>query len=328
MLPPIPYTDAVEVIPTDEAEDIAQILEILRSTLQIHLEKTGQRLRDVHAKAHGSARGQFFVLPNLAPELAQGLFAEQAVFPAVVRFSNAAPWLQPDVVPDGRGLAIQVEYVPGSSQDFVMVNHPTFIAKNVKDYRHLEEARLKAGDNPFLLAAILAAGAWNPAHWKEAFAAAATAGHPPAHPASFTYYSMTPIRYGDNVAKYRIKPADAVRQSFLEVATRLGTERDALSHLLRETLLLRELMFEFQVQLRTSADAMPVEDATVNWPEELSPFQTVATLVLPVQDIDVISPQLEGRAYSVWNALEAHRPLGGINRSRQFVYQASARFRQ
>jgi hypothetical protein len=130
------------------------------------------------------------------------------------------------------------------------------------------------------------------------------------------------------VAKYRIKLADTVHRSFLEVAAKLGTERDAMSHLLRETLLIRELMFEFQVQLRTSAEAMPVEDPTVNWPEELSPFQTVATLVLPVQDIDVISVQLEGRAYSVWNALAAHRPLGGINRSRQLVYPASARFRQ
>lgn len=63
---------------------------------------------------------------------------------------------------------------------------------------------------------------------------------------------------------------------------------------------------------------MPVEDASVPWPEELSPHQTVAVLHLPAQDPysgarrryadDVLS-------FNPWHALEAHRPLGSIMRS-------------
>ncbi len=42
--------------------------------------------------------------------------------------------------------------------------------------------------------------------------------------------------------------------------------------------------FEIRVQLCTDLDAMPVEDASVQWPEDRSPYRPVARLVLPKQD--------------------------------------------
>jgi len=75
---------------------------------------------------------------------------------------------------------------------------------------------------------------------------------------------------------------------------------------------------------------MPVEDASVLWPEELSSHEAVAVLHLPAQDAysdarrryadDVLS-------FSPWHALEAHRPLGSIMRSRRAAYPASSDFR-
>src|SRR3954451_14122532 len=111
MATPLFYSDEVETIPSDQAENIEQILEILGKLLKRRFEVTGHYRRDVHVKSHGCVRGEFRVLENLPADLSQGLFARPGAYTAFVRFSNSAPWVQPDVVPDGRGLAIQVEGV-------------------------------------------------------------------------------------------------------------------------------------------------------------------------------------------------------------------------
>ena len=53
------------------------------------------------------------------------------------------------------------------------------------------------------------------------------AGQLPAHPASNTYFSMAPIRFGKYVAKYRAKPAGDRHDSYLELVKRLGSQADA-----------------------------------------------------------------------------------------------------
>lgn len=337
---PLHFSEAVEAIPFDEAEDIDRIIAILRASLKQHFTKTGQYCRDVHVKSHGCASAEFRVAANLPPELAQGLFARPAVYSAFVRFSNSAPWAQPDSVPDGRGLAIQVEGVPGErisigpttalTQDFVMVNHSTFIARNVKDYLWLEEARLKTGDRPLWLGAMLVLSAWKAFSWpwRGILAGAQIARQAPANPASYTYFSMVPIRFGQHIAKYRVIPSTPPGSS-LRAAAAVLLRRDALRRLLEESLARHELQFEFQVQLRTSELTMPVEDATVEWPESESPYRTVAHLLLPRQDLSTNpgAESCERRTFNVWNALVEHRPLGGINRVRRLAYPVSAAWR-
>lgn len=75
---------------------------------------------------------------------------------------------------------------------------------------------------------------------------------------------------------------------------------------------------------------MPVEDATVQWPEGDSPYRTAALLLIPRQEINTeeqkaICKQL---SFNVWHALADHRPLGGINRLRREVYPISAAWRR
>ena len=341
--PPLPYTDDVETVPTDEAEDIQRVVAALEQILARHQAKSGQFQADVHVKTQGYAEGEFRVLPNLPDELAQGLFAHAAVYSAVARFSNAAPQAQPDILPDGRGLALQVRGVPGDmvatdaahggTQDFVMINHPVFFARNVKDFLRFEQVLVQADDIPLAtLQGALTAGAWNPLHWhwREMLTVARIAVQIPAHPASQTYFSMAPIRYGNSVAKYRAKPAGDRRDTYLDLMTRLATQSDALCGALEQTLRTQEVLFEFQVQLRTSAWTMPVEDASVEWPESESPFRTVAHLLLPRQEIDLLRRQqaYQNLAFNVWHAIAAHRPLGGINRVRRSVYPISAAWRR
>ena len=213
-----------------------------------------------------------------------------------------------------------------------MVNHPVFFARNVKDFLRLEEVLVSSKDNPLVtVAGGLTGGAWNPLgwHWREALNAVRIAGHVPAHPAGNTYFSMAPIRFGNHVAKYRVRPAGELPGSGLDLARRLGTQPDALRLMLRETLQAQQVLFEFQVQLQTSVDSMPVEDATVEWLETHSPFRTVALLLIPRQEID--TPEQEAMcgqlALNVWHAIAEHRPLGGINRLRRVVYPISATWR-
>jgi len=337
------YADDVEVVPTDEAQDIEQLVETLKQILGHGQAQTGKFRADVHVKAHGYAQGEFRVLPNLPADLAQGLFQHPAVYSTIVRFSNSSTFPLPDAIPDGRGMAFKVLAVPGDMilfdeargpvQDFVMINHPVFFARNAKEMLRIEQAISQVATNP--IAAVQQAvtgGNWNPLHWhwREMLTVTQIAAHLPAHPASQTYFSMAPIRFGKHVAKYRIKPVGDRQDSYLDLVKRLAGNTDALRLALEETLQNQEVLFEFQVQLRTSERTMPVEDATVEWPESESPFRTVAHLLLPRQQIEPLRHQqaYQDLSFNVWHALAAHRPLGGINRARRAVYPVSAAWRR
>lgn len=339
----IPYADSVEVIPSDEVDDIRRAIQTLEKILKLSREQSGQYQSDVHVKVHGCATGEFRVLPNLPAELAQGVFAEERTFSAAVRFSNSASQPQPDFVPDGRGMAIKLLEVAGErlssedngapTQDFVMVNHPVFFAGNVKDFLRFEQVLAAAKPEKLATATeALTGGEWNPLHWhwREALTVIQIAGHLPAHPASNTYFSMAPIRFGKYVAKYRAKPSGDLLGSFVDIVAKLGKHPDALRLMLEETLRSQQVLFEFQVQLRTSAQTMPVEDATVQWPESESPYRTVALFLIPRQEINTeeqkaVCKQL---SFNVWHAVADHQPLGGINRLRREAYPISAAWRR
>lgn len=340
---PLHYADQMEVIPADEGDDIRQVVQAVTTILERSRAKSGHYQSDVHVKTVGYAVGEFRVLPNLPTELAQGLFQADRTYPAVIHFSNSASQAQADWLPDGRGLSIKLLGVDGNrlpgeentgrTQDFVMINHPVFFARNVKDMLRLEQVLVDANDNPLAtLQGVLTGGHWNPLHWhwNEAITALRIAGHLPAHPASQTYYSMAPIRYAQYVAKYRVRPAGEQPSSWLDLVSKLGSHANGLHLMLEETLQSQQILFEFQVQLRTSVETMPIEDATVEWPECESPFRTVALLMLPRQEIAALqrtnaSQQL---AFNVWHCLAEHRPLGGINRLRREVYRVSSSWRQ
>src|SRR4029450_7728216 len=103
--------------------------------------------------------------------------------------------------------------------------------------------------------------------------------------------------------------------SYLSLVQQLASEADAMRLALEETLRTQEVLFEFQVQLRTSEQTMPIEDATVEWPASDSAYRTVAYLLLPRQEIELLRQQdaYMNLSFNVWHALAAHRPLGGIN---------------
>ncbi|WP_256987119.1 hypothetical protein [Streptomyces sp. BR123] len=104
-------------------------------------------LRDAHAKSHGVLAGELRIHSDLPSHLTQRLFAEPATYPVIVRFSSAPGDLRSDQVPVQRGIAIKVVGAPGpralddgrTTQDFLLVNHPTLPFGNIAEYAKLQD---------------------------------------------------------------------------------------------------------------------------------------------------------------------------------------------
>ena len=74
---------------------------------------------------------------------------------------------------------------------------------------------------------------------------------------------------------------------------------------------------------------MPIEDASVIWDEDDSPFQTVASITINNQDFD--NPEslahCERSSLNPWQNLAEHEPLGRMNEVRRLVYANAAKLR-
>jgi len=82
--------------------------------------------------------------------------------------------------------------------------------------------------------------------------------------------------------------------------------------------------------VQTDPHRMPIEDATVKWPERLSPYVPVARLRLPAQrfDSDRQLAFADVLRYNPWHSLAEHKPLGNSNRARRRMYWELSRLRQ
>ena len=88
--------------------------------------------------------------------------------------------------------------------------------------------------------------------------------------------------------------------------------------------------FDFMVQVQTDPHLMPVEDASVHWPEDVSPYVTVARLRLPAQrfDSDEQLAFADVLRFNPWHSRPEHKPLGNSNRARRRMYWELAHLRQ
>jgi hypothetical protein len=88
--------------------------------------------------------------------------------------------------------------------------------------------------------------------------------------------------------------------------------------------------WDVRIQLCTDLQKMPVEDPSIEWPEELSPYLQVARMVAHPQNAYSAERRVyvdEMLSFNPWHCLAAHRPLGNIMRARFQAYKASAEFR-
>lgn len=146
-------------------------------------------------------------------------------------------------------------------------------------------------------------------------------------------YSQSAYRYGDNVAKYALFPTGELQDSLGQNAQiQDQSDREQHSIWLGEYFADHVATFDFRIQLCQNLSDQPVENCSKPWDEEKYPFETVAKVVLP-KGQDVMGSERrafwdDGMKLNVWYGLEAHQPLGSVNRLRKSLYQASVKKRE
>jgi hypothetical protein len=311
-------------------------------------EGTGRAVRDAHAKGYGLVRAEVDIFDRLPAEYAQGIYAKPGRHDALIRFSNGSPHAGADARLGGAtGLALKMFGINGPSLlddepaahtfDYAAINAPIFFCNTIEHYLFIQELFLEApayfahgvpGRHRFYKDFVTGKGRLAEDHWawEELFAFLKVSQLRPANLLLSTYWTMGAVRHGDYIAKVRFAPvlafADKVVQRMLDLVSAPEVYRPALVAELRD----RPYEFDIQVQLCTDLARMPVEDVTVEWPEELSPFVTVAKLRIPQQDIsgDDNLEKMDALSFSPWRVTAEHRPLGNIMRARREVYRRSS----
>lgn len=261
-----------------------------------------------------------------------------------MRLSTNAGDILPDAVSLPRGLALKVldvegERLPdaeGTTQNFIMVNGKVFQAPNAEKF--LGSLKLLAGttdraEGLKVAASTVLRGVNKALHAVgiDSPTIGSLGGAPNVDPLGETYYSLTPFRYGDYIAKFSLAPVAPALTALT------GTEIDASGrpNAIRETVQSEMIgiagEWEFRVQLCRDLERQPVEDPTMEWKEDETPFQRVGVVRVQPQDswdparVQAVDEEMR---FSVWTGLAAHRPLGNINRARNAPYRHSAGFRE
>jgi hypothetical protein len=97
-----------------------------------------------------------------------------------------------------------------------------------------------------------------------------------------------------------------------------------------KTLSRKSVDFDLLIQVQTDPFLMPIENASVRWPERLSPFIPAATVHIPQQDFASEAQFAFAKRLKMnpWHCLPEHRPLGNQNRARFRMYYELSKFRQ
>jgi hypothetical protein len=306
----------------DEPELTRAIVEQMAVFLKVHYQgRVAERAGNT--KTYGVIRAQFEVLPDLAPELRRGVFTEPRTYAAWVRFAGPGPLSPPDINDNGvLSIGIKLTAVAGEkllddetlTQDFTGISAPTFttpnIVQNVKLQRHVSEGTPILYFLSHPLDALM----------QGLYSRTQTS------PLEVRYWSCVPYAYGDGPpVQYSVIPSASGKSKIP-----MPPPDDYLRQAMARTLAERPVDFDFCVQFQTDPHRMPIEDASVQWPERLSPYRRVARLHIPMQRFD--SPDqlrfARNLAYNPWHSIRAHRPLGNQGRARRSIYQELSRLRQ
>ncbi|MEM8493266.1 MAG: catalase family protein [Pseudomonadota bacterium] len=317
---------------TQEAEAVASAMRSAREISRRAEEINGKPYRrDAHAKATGCVRGLFEVNGDIPERFRHSVFASPAQsYEAWVRFSNGDMLVQPDRKPDARGMAIKLmnvsgeriapELPDGGTQDFIATNTKAFFNRNIFDYADdmtylakFERTRWFVSFFPPRL------------HPKQFYRAIQTVSSKIDNPLQAQYYSMLPYRLGNSTVKFSMRACPGMQ--FRDATDKQNA--DYLSTELEHSLQTEGACFDFMVQPQVSGSYMPIDDATVVWSEEDSPFEPIARLTLPPQTLgsDEQREFCENISMNPWHAVGEWEPLGSLGIARRAVYQAVSRYR-
>lgn len=314
-----------ERVDENEPEIEAELIRLTKQVTLARREESGESLvhRFNQPKSVACLDAEFIV-DAVPQELRVGLFATPGVYPAKLRFANGTQF--DDREADLRGLSVKVLEVPGAvsvgggrgEQDFTLNNHPALFAGTPEDFLDFVEATAKGRTWAFFI---------NPfdSHLRSLLTVLRARSRPDS-PFAERYFSTTPFRYGEGstaAVKYSVQSC-AAPEPIIAI-----DDPDYLRVAIAESLQSGPVCLSFMVQFQTDPDRMPIEDASVTWSEEISPFRKVAEIRVPPQPFQDTArmEECEAMRFNPWNGLSAHQPLGGINRVRRELYEELGTFR-
>ena len=280
-----------------------------------------------NTKTYGVVRAEFQVLADFPSAYKHGVFAEAKTYPAWIRFGGPGPASPPDIADSGiLSVGIKLMGVPGekllddekATQDFTGISCPTFTTPNIVENLKLQK-QIFARTPVFYFI--------NPvdSHFGDMTMQGIYA-RMNRSPFEVRYWSCVPYLLGEGQAmKYSVTPT-----SGLKTKIPWNPPDDWLRQSMAQILSRTDVTFDFSIQLQTNHNRMPIEDASIEWPERLSPFVTVAKIRIPKQEFTSAAQTKFARelSYNPWHCIAEHRPLGNQNRARYLIYSELSRLRQ
>jgi catalase len=318
------------VVTTEEVVPAGELAQVQMAAKQaegiVEGFKTSYAARGVHAKGHACVKAYVDVMPDIATQLQFGVFAKpNKRYKSWIRFSNSGSNMAnaDDRTKDARGMAIKLLNVGenlnhGNTQEFIAHNSPAFFVNSVSDYNQFVATK---GDPMYFIQG------YNPFKWRlrELWQLVTAYASPPKSPLWTQYFSNTAYKLGPNNIKFMMQSCETPKT----LKATNADDANFLKHTLSSELADADACMQLMVQVQDANKQMPIEDATVLWKENESPFMPVATITILKQKFDTPEQQqfCEKLSFSPWNALEAHKPIGALNRARKFVYEASSNLR-
>ena len=351
------YAPSVETVAGNEDVLFDELSRTMQHITRTMASQYRHAYRPVHAKSHGVLVGTLEVLPGLPEYLAQGLFAEAKSYPVILRFSTNPGDILADNVSSPRAMALKILNVEGekvpnhegaTTQDFVCVNGEAFSAPDPAGF--LDQIKLfdktLAVPEGVKHAVSVAARATNAVLTAVHLPSATLTGigAPATHILGETFTTVAPVRFGGYVGKIGFAPGSESLKKLTGEGVDLGADYNALEELIKRFFRHETAVWEVRVQLALDEGAgtaekdkqFPVELADRKWPSSeedgkvYSPWQTVARITVAAQDSYSDARQLyvdEKLSFNPWHALAAHRPLGGVMRSRLKAYAEARKYR-
>jgi hypothetical protein len=313
-----------------EEQSLDEIIDLMADQMRGHFQP-GKYERGGNTKTHGLVRATVTVRDDVPERMKKGIFASQRSYPAYVRFSGPGPDVPRDIQDVGfSSMAMKIMDVPGPklmddelyTQDMSCVCTPTFVTPDTRSNARLQDWSLRDMPMYFFLNPrdshirdFLMQSLWNETQY---------------NPLGHRYYSCVPYLLGEGQAMLYSFASKTKVDRHIPGIPFGKVPGNYLRDNMVKTLAKKNVEFDLLVQLQTDPHRMPIENATVRWPEKLSPFIPVATIHIPQQKFD--SPQQFAftRQLSInpWHALHDHRPLGNQSRARRRMYYELSKFRQ
>ncbi|KAF2846117.1 heme-dependent catalase [Plenodomus tracheiphilus IPT5] len=324
----------VETIEENETETARKIGATMNKMQQHNFDQHRHAFRATHVKTQGIVKGTLTIQDDLPTHLQQGLFKTPGkTYNVAARYASEPVFLQVDQEPGPRGLGLRIFDVEGerlegadqdaTTQDFFFNNAPMIELTDNKTCLEIMELREKYFDSPMKLGAATKLRT-------DALKQSAPFMLPNTNMISHSFYTQSAFRYGTWYGHMALFPVLEKMENHDE-KVKSGDSREALRDWLAEYFTGHGAKYEFKIQLGTSPEHHPTEDASVVWDEVTAPYQTIATIEFPPQNALSAARTVfweDRMKLSPWDALVDHKPLGGINRLRKIVYEMSKQKRE